>query len=55
MVLRSLTLAFHPQDPRRAEIRTELRAVPTLERPIWVAQQLEVVLFEGCATASRGC
>ncbi len=47
MVLRLLTLAFHPQDPRRAEIRAELHAVPTLERPIWVAQQLEVVLFEG--------
>lgn len=46
-VLRFMTLAFHPEDPRRAELRAELHAVPTWERPIWVAQQLEIVLFDG--------
>jgi len=47
VVLRVIVLAFHRDDPRRAELLAELRVVPFIERPLWVAQQLEVALFEG--------
>jgi Uncharacterized protein conserved in bacteria (DUF2314) len=46
-VLRLICLAFWPDDPRREELRAELHAVPRLERPFWVLEQLEVALFEG--------
>jgi hypothetical protein len=46
-VLRIICLAFWPDDPRREELRAELCAVPRLERPFWVLEQLEVALFEG--------
>ena len=45
--LRLIVLAFRKGDPRRAELRGELPAVPRWERPFWVAQQLECALFEG--------
>jgi len=45
--LRLIVLAFHRDDPRRDELLAELRVVPFIERPVWVAQQLEVALFEG--------
>jgi hypothetical protein len=47
VVLRIILLAFRRRDPRRAEILAELRAVPRWERPFWVAEQIEVALFEG--------
>jgi hypothetical protein len=47
VALRIILLAFRRNDPRRAEILAELRAVPRWDRPIWVAEQLEVALFEG--------
>ena len=47
VVLRFILLAFRRSDPRRAEILAELRAVPRWERPFWVAEQVEVALFEG--------
>jgi hypothetical protein len=47
--LRFIVLAFPRSDPRRRELLAELRAVPRLERPIWVAEQLEVALAEGAA------
>lgn len=47
VVLRIVVLAFYPEDPRRNEILAELRAVPRLERPVWVAEMIEVALFEG--------
>lgn len=47
LALRFMTLAFHRDDPRRDELRAELHVVPTLERPVWVAQQLETVIFDG--------
>lgn len=47
--LRLIVLAFPRSDPRRRELLAELRAVPRLERPIWVAEQLEVALAEGVA------
>jgi hypothetical protein len=46
-VLRLVVRAFQPDDPRRSELLAELHAVPRLERPFWVLEQLEVALFEG--------
>jgi hypothetical protein len=46
-VLRLIVLIFSPGDPRRTELRAELHAVPRIERPFWVIEQLEVALFEG--------
>lgn len=45
--LRLIVLAFPRDDPRRRELLAELHAVPRLERPFWVAEQLELALFEG--------
>jgi hypothetical protein len=45
--LRLIVLAFHRDDPRRRELLAELHAVPRLERPLWVMEQLEVALVEG--------
>jgi hypothetical protein len=45
--LRLFVLAYRRSDPRRAELIAELYAVPRIERPLWVAEQLEVALFEG--------
>lgn len=47
--LRFIVLAFPRSDPRRRELLAELRAVPRAERPVWVAEQLEVALAEGVA------
>ncbi len=46
-LLRLIVLAFPRDDPRRRELLAELHAVPRLERPFWVIEQLEVALFEG--------
>lgn len=45
--LRLIVLAYPRDDPRRAELIAELYAVPRIQRPLWVAEQLEVALFEG--------
>ncbi len=47
--LRLIVLAYPRDDPRRAELIAELYAVPRIQRPLWVAEQLEVALFEGLA------
>jgi hypothetical protein len=47
LLLRLIVLAFRKDDPRRAELRGELHNVPRFERPFWVAEQMEVALFEG--------
>ena len=44
-VLRLLVLAY----PRSRELIAELYTVPRVQRPMWVAEQLEVALFEGFA------
>ena len=36
-----------PHDPRRRELVAELSAVPRVERPFWVFEQLEVAVSEG--------
>ena len=46
-LLRLIVLAWHREDPRRAELLGEVYEVPRLERPFWVAQQLEIAIFEG--------
>ncbi|HET9255492.1 MAG TPA: hypothetical protein VFO16_09850 [Pseudonocardiaceae bacterium] len=46
--LRLIVLAYPRNDPRRTELIAELyAAVPRLQRPLWVAEQLETALFEG--------
>lgn len=47
LVLRVALLAFERDDPRRHELLAELHAVPRIQRPMWVAEQLEVALVEG--------
>jgi hypothetical protein len=47
LVLRVIVLAFHPEDPRRYELQAELYAVPRYERPLWVAEQIEIAISEG--------
>jgi len=47
--LRLIVLAYPRGDPRRAELIAELYVVPRIQRPLWVAEQLEVALFEGLA------
>jgi hypothetical protein len=45
--LRLLVRAYPRSDPRRTELIAELYTVPRVERPLWVAEQLETALFEG--------
>lgn len=45
--LRLLVLAYPCNDPRRTELIAELYTVPRIQRPLWVAEQLETALFEG--------
>jgi hypothetical protein len=52
--LRLIVLAYPSSDPRRTELIAELYAVPRIERPLWVAEQLEVALFEGLIHRLRG-
>jgi hypothetical protein len=44
---RLISLAFHRDDPRRHELLAEVRYIPRLERPLWVAEQLETAMVEG--------
>ena len=41
-LLRIIVLAFPRDDPRRAELLAELHAVPRIERPFWVLEQLRL-------------
>ena len=45
--LRLIVLAYPTGDPRRDELIAELYVVPRIWRPFWVAEQIEVALFEG--------
>jgi len=44
---RLLSLGFSKDDPRRQELLAEVYAVPRWERPLWVADQAERVVFDG--------
>jgi len=46
-ILRLIILAYEREDPRRQELLSELYHVPRIERPFWVAEQLETALFDG--------
>lgn len=47
LALRLIVHAYPPDHPRRQELKAEVNAVPWIERPLWVAEQLEVALFDG--------
>lgn len=51
--LRLLVLMYPREDPRRTELIAELYAISRHERPLWVAEQMEVALFEGVAQRLR--
>jgi hypothetical protein len=53
VALRLIVLFYPHNNPRRRELRGELYAVPRIERPFWVAEQLEVALFEGLRDRRR--
>jgi hypothetical protein len=46
-VLRLIVLVYPRDHPRRRELLGELYAYPLVQRPFWVAQQLEIAFFEG--------
>jgi hypothetical protein len=46
-VLRLIVLLYPRDHPRRRELIGELHAHPRIERPFWVAEQLETALFGG--------
>lgn len=45
--LRILVLGYRKEDPRRKELVAELYVLPYWKRPLWVAEQLETVAFDG--------
>lgn len=45
--LRLIVLMFPPNDRRRHELIRKLYSMRPIHRPIWVAVQLEVAIFEG--------
>jgi hypothetical protein len=47
LVLRLLLLIYPKGDPRRRELRNEMKAVPYVERWLFVGEQFETVLVEG--------
>ncbi|WHM30769.1 hypothetical protein OH540_12265 [Streptomyces sp. BPPL-273] len=51
--LRLLLKIYPLDDPRRSELLAELHVIPRLERPFWVAEQLETALFEGIPLRTR--
>lgn len=52
-LLRLLVMIYPREDPRRRELVAELYALRRLERPLFVAEQLETVLFEGVPGRAR--
>lgn len=47
IALRLIVLLYPRSSDRRKELIGELYHVPRIERPFWVAEQLEVAFFEG--------
>ena len=52
-MLRIIVLLLPKTDARRQELIAELYAVPRMERPTWVFEQLEICLFEGITLRRR--
>jgi hypothetical protein len=53
LVLRLIVLLYPKSHPRRKELVAELYVVPRWERPLFVAEQLEVGLTEGVPARFR--
>jgi hypothetical protein len=53
VALRLIVLFYRRDNPRRRELLGELYGVPRIERPFWVAEQLEVAIFEGLSDRLR--
>jgi len=53
VVLRLIVLFYPRGHLRRRELLGELYAVPRIERPFWVVEQLEIALFEGLRDRAR--
>jgi hypothetical protein len=58
-MLRLIVMMYPSHDVRRKELVAELYTIPRVQRPLWVAEQLETALFEGLprrvrATSARG-
>jgi hypothetical protein len=51
--LRSLLKVYPRDDPRRRELIAQLYALKRIERPFFVAEQLETVMFEGVPARLR--
>jgi hypothetical protein len=51
--LRALVRIYPPDDPRRHELVAQLYVLNRIERPLFVAEQLETVLFEGVGARLR--
>lgn len=45
-LLRLIVLSYERNDPRREELIAELYTVPRLNRPFWVAEQIETAMFD---------
>ena len=52
-ILRLLVKIYPHKDPRRQELVAELYAMKRIKRPLFVAEQLETVLFEGIPQRAR--
>lgn len=52
-VLRLIVKLYPRDDLRRRELVAELYTIPRLERPLWVAEQVETALFEGLGTRQQ--
>jgi hypothetical protein len=53
VVLRTVLLIYPKSHPRRRELIGELYACPRWDRPLWVAEQFEVAIFEGLSHRRR--
>jgi hypothetical protein len=47
ILLRIFLLVYPRHDPRRAELLAEYYVVPVYRKPLWIIQQIEVIIFEG--------
>lgn len=53
VTLRVIIRAWPHDHPRRRELMAELKAVPYVERLLWVAEQVESAIFDGLPTRYR--
>ncbi len=52
-ILRLLLRAYPPKSARREELTAEYEFVKRIERPLWVAEQFELALFNGLSERVR--